>query len=289
MENATIRKNETKYILLVILAICFLATGGIFVKLSKFPPINTGFYRILFSIPMLFPFAFKNLKTVSKKDMILILVAGGFLAGDLILWNISFHLTTVANANLLANLVPFTMVPVSYFIFKEKISRNFLVGIIVTLVGVLLLMMGKIHPSIENFQGDLLAFSTSIFYALFLLTVYKVRDRVDSMTIMFISAFGSAIVLILAMTVREGIYFPKTALELYPLISLALISQILGQGLLAFCLGKVTASLSSVLVLSQPLVATIYSFIIFSEKLSIVEIIGMSVTLIGIYFAKKNF
>lgn len=50
------RNNETKYLLLVILSICFLATGGILVKLSNLPPINTGFYRVLFSIPILLPF-----------------------------------------------------------------------------------------------------------------------------------------------------------------------------------------------------------------------------------------
>lgn len=54
------RTNDSKYIFLIFLAICFLATGGIFVKLSPLPPINTGFYRILFSIPMLMPFLKKS-------------------------------------------------------------------------------------------------------------------------------------------------------------------------------------------------------------------------------------
>ncbi|MGF9923913.1 EamA family transporter, partial [Bacillus toyonensis] len=108
-----IRNNETKYILLVFLAICFLATGGIFVKLSDLPPINTGFYRVLLSIPLLLPFVWKELNKVSKKDILLILLAGVFLAGDLILWNVSFHYTSVANANLLANLVPLVIIPFS--------------------------------------------------------------------------------------------------------------------------------------------------------------------------------
>ncbi|MED3542520.1 DMT family transporter, partial [Bacillus toyonensis] len=138
-----IRNNETKYILLVFLAICFLATGGIFVKLSDLPPINTGFYRVLLSIPLLLPFVWKELNKVSKKDILLILLAGVFLAGDLILWNVSFHYTSVANANLLANLVPLVIIPFSFFIFKEKITRTFFIGSIITISVVIVLVSGK--------------------------------------------------------------------------------------------------------------------------------------------------
>lgn len=289
MENTIKRENKTKFILLIILAICFLATGGIFVKLSKLPPVNTGFYRVLLSIPILLPFVYKKAGTVSKKNVKMIFIAGIFLGMDLILWNISFHMTTVANSNLLANLVPFTIIPVSYFVFKEKIPPKFFIGLAVTIIGIIVLMFGKLQPSVDNFQGDLLAFLTSIFYALFLLTVYKVRDEVCATLIMFISAFGSCITLFIAMTVMEGFYIPKNLNELYPLIGLALISQILGQGILSFALGKVKASLSSVLVLAQPVIAAIYSFIIFSEKLSIIEILGIFITLLGIYFTKKSF
>jgi drug/metabolite transporter (DMT)-like permease len=284
-----VRKNELKYILLVGAAVCFLATGGIFVKVSKLPPINTGFYRVLFSVPILFPFVFRGIKQIATKDLILMLIAGAFLAGDLTLWNISFHYTTVANGNLLANLVSFTIIPVSYFVFKEKIPKMFFIGLIITLLGIVILMLGKIRPSYDNFYGDVLAFLTSIFYALFILTVYKVRDRVNAMTIMFVSAFGSCIVLFVVALTKEGIYYPKSITELYPLVGLAIISQIMGQGLLSFCLGKVRASLSSVLVLAQPMVAAIYSYLIFSEKLSIMEIGGIIITLIGISFAKRSY
>lgn len=288
-ENIIIRKNETKYLLLIILAICFLATGGIFVKLSSLPPINTGFYRILFSIPILFPFAIKKVKTVSKKELMLLLLSGAFLAGDLTLWNISFYFTTVANANLLANLVPITIIPVSYFLFKEKIHKNFLIGMGVIGIGIFFLMIGKVQPSIKSFQGDFMAFSTSIFYASFMLTVYKLRDKISSTIIMFVSAFGSIFVLAIVIGLTEGYYIPKNFHEIYPLLCLAIISQICGQGLLAFCLGRVNASLSSILVLSQPIIAAIYSYIIFSERLSIIEVMGIIISLVGIYIAKKNF
>lgn len=281
-----IRNNETKYILLVFLAICFLALGGIFVKISELPPINTGFYRVLISIPFLFPFVGKQIRSVSKKDILLMFFAGVFLAGDLILWNISFLHTSVANANLLANLVPLVIIPFSFYIFKEKMTSNFFIGAIITIVGIIVLVSGKAKITTDNLYGDVLAFLTSFFYAFFLLTVYKVRDRVSASIIMFVSAFGSILTIFVSMIFTEGIYFPNSLSEWIPLISLAIFSQILGQGLLSFCLGKVNVALSSVLVLLQPIVAAIYAWIIFGEHLTELEIIGVSISLIGVYIVK---
>jgi drug/metabolite transporter (DMT)-like permease len=216
------------------------------------------------------------------------MLAGAFLALDLIFWNISFSYTTVANANLLANLTPFTVIPIAYFIFKEKIPKHFLIGAILTLAGVLVLLFGKIEPNPDNFKGDLLAFITSVFYAGFILSVYKLRDNIGSDIIMTISAFGSLIVLALAMLFTEGFYFPTTMQGFLPLIGLALISQIMGQGLLAFCLGKVNVTLSSIITLTQPIIAAIYSFLIFSEVLSSAEIIGVFIALTGVFWAKER-
>lgn len=277
---------ESKFILLTILSICFLATGGIFVKLSSLPPIATAFYRILFSIPILYPFVKTDLIKTSKKDRNLISLAGIFLALDLIFWNISFHLTTVANANLLANLVPFTVIPVSYFLYKKRLSKVFVIGLFITLIGLVVLMSGKLNPNINNFKGDMLAFITSIFYGLFLLVVSNIRKRINAMTIIFISGFGGGLTLFIAMYMIEGLHYPKNINEILPLVGLALVSQILGQGLLSYCIGKIDITLSSVLVLSQPIIAALYSYFIFRENLTFQEIFGILIVLIGIYLAK---
>ncbi|MFY1047965.1 DMT family transporter [Chryseobacterium sp. GP-SGM7] len=276
-------------ILLAFLAVMCLATGGIFVKLSSLPPINTALFRILFSLIFLLPFVYKKIKTVDKKSWIIILFSGVFLAIDLILWNTSFHLTSVANANLFVNLVPFTTIPLSYFLFKEKPSKNFLLGLGISILGILLLMSGKLSISSSgNYKGDFLAFLASVFYGLFLLSVYKVRLKIDAATLMFISGLGSIPVLLIAAQTTETIIFPPNVKELSILIGLALFSQLLGQGLLSYCLGKISILLSSVIILSQPVFAAVYAYFIFGETLSLKEILGIIIILAGVYYAKKE-
>ncbi|WP_297433493.1 DMT family transporter [uncultured Cetobacterium sp.] len=281
-------KKESTYIYLIFLAICFLATGGIFVKLSSLPPITTGFYRVLFSLPLLYPFVKGDLSNVSKKDFYLMFFSGVFLALDLVFWNMSFQYTTVANANLLVNLVPLTIIPLSYFFYREKLNKSFFIGLVVLIIGIIILMKGKISTNPQNFRGDFYAFIASIFYGLFLFFVSNIRNRVSAKVIMFICGFGSLITLFIAMFFKEGIGYPVTLKELIPLVGLAIFSQLLGQGLMSYCVGKIRITLSSILVLSQPIVAAVYSFLLFNEKISQQEILGIFIVLIGIYISKKQ-
>ena len=83
-------------------------------------------------------------------------------------------------------------------------------------MGLMVLMSGKINPTFENYKGDILAFITSIFYGLFLLTVSKIREKVSALSIIFISGFGGGVTLFLTMLIKEGIQYPHSLNELYP-------------------------------------------------------------------------
>ena len=279
-----------RYLLFVLLSICCLALGGIFVKLSQFPAITTGMYRVLFSLPIFFLLTKVNKYeyVMNSKEKMIAICAGVFLALDLILWNISFSYTTVANANLLANLVPFTVIPISYFIYKEKILREFILGGGIIFIGIIVLMGGKVNPTLNNFKGDGLAILTSIFYGLFIATVYKLRTKVSTIQLMSYASIGCLIILLPVSLILEGIYIPYTFKDFYPLIGLALLSQILGQGGLSYCLGKIKASYASLLVLTQPVISALYAYFIFNENLSFKEILGMFIILVGLYIANKK-
>lgn len=285
----TVRNNETKYILLELLAIAFLSTGGILVKLSALAPINTGFYRVLFSLPLLFPLAYRHLKQLSMRDTLILLLAGIFLAGDISLWNLSFHYTSVANANLLTNLTPFTVIPFSYFIFKERMPKFFLMGAVITIAGVFILITGKTTSSGSSYFGDFLSLCASFFYAGFLLISYRLRNRISSSVIMFVSGFGTVVTLFITASLAEGIQVPHGLSQLWPLLGLTLFLQVFGHNLLAHCQGKINVNLSSVICLSQPAIASVYAFFIFSEMMSAKEILGIVIIMAGIYAVKAQY
>lgn len=290
-------KNTQQFFsyLSLFVALCFLATGGIFVKLSELQPITTGFYRVLFAIPILFFSSILKTKQQKKNDLVknkidlgLALLAGVFLGLDLAFWNVSFHYTTVANANLLANMVPIIVVPISYFFLNSKFKKGFLMGATLALFGVIVLMSGKISPNPENYKGDAFALITAVFYGLYLILIGRLRARHNTAELMLWSSIGSLITLLPIALILESTFLPKTIYGLSILVALGVVSHVLGQGLLAFAMGHIKSSLSSVFVLLQPIIAGIYAWLIFKESLSSIEVLGMCVSLIGIYIAKKN-
>ena len=245
------RQNQTNYILLELVAVAFLATGGIFIRLCEIDPIGCGFYRLFFSLPFLYPFARKEFHLLSKKDVLILLLSGIFFATDIALAYVAFEMTSVANVNILCTLTPLTIVPVTAFLFKEKIPKFYLVGALIAIVGVILLVCGKTAPTESNYLGDVLALASSVFYAGFLLISYKLRERVSGSTILFVTGIGSSIVLFLYSSIIEGFRLPTSFRDFFLVFGLSIFMQVIGQGLLAHCQGKINVNVSSIVGLMQ--------------------------------------
>ena len=283
------RKNQTNFILLEFVAVAFLATGGIFIRLCNIDPIGCGFYRIFFSLPFLYPFARKEFHLLKKNDVLILLLSGIFFATDIALAYVAFEMTSVANVNILCTLTPLTIVPVTAFVFKEKIPKYYLLGALVAIAGVILLVCGKTAPTESNYIGDLLALASSVFYAGFLLISYKLRDRVSGSTILFVTGIGSSIVLLLYASVIEGFQVPATFRDFSLVFGPSLFMQVIGQGLLAHCQGKINVNISSIVGLMQVGFGAVYAFLLFHETLSFMEVAGIVVVIFGIYLVKKQY
>jgi len=61
-----------------------------------------------------------------------------------------------------------------------------------------------------------------------------------------------------------------------PLIVLALVSQIMGQGLLVFALRAFAPVVIGLALLTQPALAAIYGYVAFGEALGALDILGMA-------------
>src|SRR5678816_3416000 len=83
-----------------------LSFSAMFVRWANAPGPVTAFYRLFFSIFMLFPFFTARIKrhpALTSTAIWFPLLAGVFTACDLALWTSSLSYTTAANATLLGN------------------------------------------------------------------------------------------------------------------------------------------------------------------------------------------
>ena len=72
------------------------------------------------------------------------------------------------------------------------------------------------------------------------------------------------------------------------LIGLALVSHILGQGSIAWALGHLPASFSSVSLLWQPVCAVLLGWWLLGEDYGPMQLTGGVIVLIGIYLARRG-
>jgi drug/metabolite transporter (DMT)-like permease len=68
-------------------------------------------------------------------------------------------------------------------------------------------------------------------------------------------------------------------------LSLGLVSQCLGLGLLTFCLSRFTSAVVSVSLLAVPAITAVLAWILFAETLTLVNGLTFVVVLMGIYLA----
>lgn len=267
----------------------FNATSGIWIRLSGQGPVGTAMWRALIAIPLLAFAGAKGIKGAPKKDILIMLIAGAFLGGELIFFNRALVMTSVANANLFGNLTAVIIVPVSYFLFKEKIPKLFFLGAGIAIIGVIILVNGKADPQPSNYIGDIYAGIVALLYGMYILLSYRMRDKYPSSSIMFVASISMFAVLLAASLVLGEASVPCTAHDWLIIFLYTIFLQVIGLNLSAHCNGHLRVNLSAIISLMQPVFGGIYSWILFSEKLSLMEMIGICIVIIGVYLTKREY
>lgn len=269
-----------------------IAFSPIFVRLSEVGPTATGFYRTFLAVPPLwlwwrFGPQSDAPAAAGRPPLALILLPGLLFAGDLFFWHLSIKYTTVANATLLSNFAPVVVTLGAWLILRERITGQFLLAMAVSIVGALMLVGSSFQLGGTNVFGDLLAFTTALFYGAYMIAVAKLRGRHGTQELMFWSSLVTAIALLPAVWLMGEGLMPATSAGWATLFGLAWISHALGQGLIAYALGHLPASFSSLVVLVQPVAAAFFGWLWLGEGLSLLQIGGGVVVLIGILLARR--
>ncbi|MCA9926586.1 MAG: DMT family transporter [Anaerolineales bacterium] len=280
---------------LLILGAFAIGFSPIFVRLSAAGPIATGFWRMGLALPFLWGgMVWHDQKQVVKKrpfsthDFLLLFLAAAFFTADLSLWHTALGLTTVANATLLPNFFPVFVTLGAWLLFGQRVTRLFLIGMLLALVGATLLIGTSAAISRQTLVGDLLALSTAVVYSGYFLTISRLRHRYSAFTVMaWVSIIAALLLLAETLLVGEPLLV-TTIQEWLVLIALALVAQVVGQSLIAYALAHLPPAFSSVTMILQPLVATIVAWLLFQEALSPLQAVGGAVVLAGILLARRG-
>ena len=148
-------------------------------------------------------------------------------------------------------------------------------GVLAALIGAAILLGRSLEISAATFVGDLFCLAAGIFYAFYLLPAQRARAVLGPWSVLLlVSLAASPLLLGMALLAGEPI-FPGEA-GWTPLLTLAVSSQIVGQGLLVFSLRHFPPLIIGMALLTQPAVAALVGWLAFGEMLVPLDILGMA-------------
>jgi drug/metabolite transporter (DMT)-like permease len=268
-----------------------LSFSAMFVRWADAPGPVTAFYRMFFSIFLLFPFFAPRIKqspSLKKTAILFPLLAGAFTAIDLGLWTTALDYTTVSNATLLGNTSPLWVALGAWLVFQQKLPGKFWLGLVLALSGATLILGTDfiLHPRLGI--GDVMAIATGFFYGLYFLFTEKSRAHFDSINHIWLVGVGASLTLF---TINKVLGhplsgFPTTTWLIF--LTTAFVSQLIGYMAMAYAQGHLPASVVAPTMILQPVLSTLLAIPLFGEIPGAWQIVGGSMALAGIYIVNQS-
>lgn len=312
MSSSPIKSSPPRSILTAGLlgGILAASTASIFIRFAQsegVPSIVIAAARLTIASLILAPIALtryrSELKSLTRREWILGLLSGLFLAFHFASWITSLQYTTVASSVVLVTTTPLWVALLSPLVLREKITPMIILGMLLALVGGGSVAVsdscaftgGQLTcPPVSEFLrgsaflGNFLAVFGAWMAAGYILIGRRVRARMPLIPYIFV-VYGMAAVVLVAVMFGMGkspVGYPPMAYLWFVL--LALIPQLLGHTSFNWALGYLPASFVSVTLLGEPIGSTILAIIILGETPGWIKIGGAVLILAGIYLAARG-
>jgi drug/metabolite transporter (DMT)-like permease len=282
-------KRQYSVLAVGVISVSFAA---VFIRQADAPSLVIATWRMCLAALILAPFAVKlagnELRQISGKNLAMMLLAGGFLALHFGLWISSLSYTSVATSVVLVTATPIFTAVASYLLFKEKLTIKIVLGITISIGGSILIGYGNWSIGTGELLGAGLALAGALAMAAYLLIGRRLRRHTGLLSYSFVT-YSSAAIFLLLVTLISGNKLTGYSGNTYLMfVLLALIPQILGHSSLNWSLKFMPATMVTIAVLGEPIIATILAFFVLSESPTLIEIIGGVLILGGIFIAFRG-
>ena len=284
---------DRKPLLLAGLGAGCISASAVLIKLADTGTATAAFYRCLLAVPALTTLAIMERRRhgpryrAAHRNAVL---AGLFLAVDLVLWNYAIASVGAGIATVLGNLQVLFVAVAAWALFRERPGRGFLIALPVVMAGVVLVSglagaSGGAHP----LAGVGYGIATSVAYAGFLLMLRRTSARTPHTAGPLAEATAAAA----AGSLLLGLVFGGLQLEIgwssfRWLLLLSLTTQTIGWLLITSSLPRLPAAISSLTLLLQPAAAMLLAAAVLGERPGILQIAGAPLICCGVLMASRS-
>ena len=289
------KDNSLKGHLLALFSVFVWGTTFIATKilLEAFEPVDILFYRFLIGYLMLWILHPHTFKTESKKDEFLLFLSGASgVAIYFLCENFALTYTYASNVSILVATAPFITGLLAHMFLKEPIKRSFVIGFLLSIVGIVLITTNGSIMLHLNPLGDLLALGASICWAIYSLTTVMVHKPAYSYIAVTRRIFFYGLITMIPAMAFCGYKFNPDALLQPTSIGLLLFLGLIASGLCYITWNKsldiLGAVKSSVYIYLVPVVTLIFSFFILEEKMTAISLCGCGLILAGLLLSERK-
>lgn len=219
---------------------------------------------------------------LNKKDTLLIITSGFFLATHFGLWITSLSYTSIASSVVLVTSHPIFVAVISWLIWHEKLDKTTFLGITVALVGLIVLNFSGLKFNIEALGGNLFALIAGLSMGIYLLIGNHLRKYITLIHYLTMVSF-IALSLLLVTTLFFGYnLFGYNQQTYFIMALLAVVPQLIGHSCLNIALRRLRTTTVSVAILGEPIGAVLLGYLILGETPNINELLGSIVIIVGI-------
>jgi len=290
--------HSLKALLILIFGAVCISFAAIFVILLSnigMGPTGIGYWRTGLGALILFGLAAVSGDSLRLPRRLLgwQILAGFIFFADLFFWHRSVIYCGAGMATILANTQVFGTALLGWFVFKERLGAKFLVTAVAAMIGVTVLVgVGSgVEYSADYLKGVGFGLLTGIIYACYLVVLRKSglrSERPSFLTLIAWTSLFSALFLGAAGVVEGEPMLPPGLAALGILFILALVAQALGWWAIVTALPKLKAARGGLVVLLQPVLATVWGVLFFSEHLTLLQVVGAALTLGAVYYGSMR-
>lgn len=261
---------------------------------GQFSPVILVIFRSALAALMILPFFYftkSSFKIKAKKAYLLL--ANLLFAANWLFFATGIQYTSVIMSQIIYIPTALIVAILGYLFLKEKLSKNQVFGLVLTLIGMSVLIWGSTRSQ------DILSFGKPlgnflIILGLFSWSIYTIVSRKISsiytpLTITFYNFLISAIFVSLLIPLKLGnkdfMLADITIGGILGLVSIAFFNSVLFFWLYQWVIGKTSAFISSLILYVTPIIAAFTGIIFFGEKLTASLVLASALIMVGVFLA----
>lgn len=278
-------------VLAAVLGAMSIAFSGILVRLANVEPATAAIFRCAYALPALGVIAYLERRAYGPRSagqVRLAMLAGIFLALDLVIWHHTIRLVGAGLATVLGNTQVVIVAFLAWAFLGERPPRRTLLAVPVVLGGVTLIsgVVGTRPYGTNPALGVVLGLVVGVVYAAFLLVLRHGNAdlRRPAGPLFDATLVGALASLVIGLPLGEVNLVPSWPAHGWLLI-LGLTSQALGWLIISVSLPRLPAALTSVILTLQPVASVLLAMLLLGEAPSGIQLLGAATILVGLLLA----